>query len=131
MYSHTSHSKVIVTARRKQKAKYQMLVQTMFMVKLTYSMWAATVMSDETQGQTLQLTLFQHPGTGKPSSPCKKKNKMWGENTVRCRAEQYYLATIYTKAVLNYIKKKKLLKILSLYREAKWWSYFGHSGFWK
>lgn len=34
MYNHTSHSKVIVTARRKQKAKYHMLVQTMSLVKL-------------------------------------------------------------------------------------------------
>lgn len=40
MYNHTSHSKIIVTARRKQKAKYKMLVQTMFIVKLAHSEWA-------------------------------------------------------------------------------------------
>lgn len=53
-----------------------MLVQIMFVVILAYCTQAATVKSNKTQRQTLQLTLFQHPGTGKPSSPCKKNNKM-------------------------------------------------------
>lgn len=52
MYNHTSHSKVIVTAKRKQKAKYVMLVQTMLMVKLSY----VSCYSDEQQSTTVKLS---------------------------------------------------------------------------
>lgn len=50
-----------------------MLVQTVIVVKLENNVRVVKGINKIIQCETLQPTLFQHPGTGKPSSPYIKK----------------------------------------------------------
>lgn len=93
MYNHTSHSKVIVTARRKQKAKYKMLVQTMFIVKLAHNVWVAAVIGNKTSVKLCNLLCSNI--RVRVSHRLPRTRKKWEvKNTVRCSNGQCYHASV-------------------------------------